>query len=314
MKSERELREDIVEVGRRIWERGYVAANDGNISARLSETEILATPTGVSKGFLTPQMLVKVDMYGRLVEGDLKPSSEVKMHLAMYREREDVCAAVHAHPPTATGFAVAGMALDRPTLSEVVLSLKAIPLAEYATPSTDELSESIKPYLRDYNAFLLANHGALTLGRDVYQAYYRLETIEHYAQISLAAKILGTEQTLTPPQVQRLLQLREQMGIEERGPCLDCGICDARQTTARFVETCGHSGGSSVRGSDGSGLAAQHKGNQPACGMFSSARPGSSGSTSMLSDEELREIVLRVAREVLVGKDGRGEIDTLWRE
>lgn len=313
MKSESELRNDIVEVGRRIWQKGFVAANDGNISARLSETEILATPTGVSKGFLTPQMLVKLGMDGRVIQGDLKPSSEVKMHLAMYREREDICAVVHAHPPTATGFAVAGMALDRPTLPEVVVSLKAIPLAEYGTPSTDELPESVMPYLGDYDAFLLANHGTLTLGRDVYQAYYRLETLEHCAQISLAARLLGTEQTLTQPQVNRLLELRQNIGVEDRSPCLGCGVCDARESTRRFVETCsGYAGPSPAQTQSAPGGRPEDGAGERPCGMFASCPRPDSTAKPTVSDDELREIVTRVARQVLAGNEG--ENDALWRD
>jgi L-fuculose-phosphate aldolase len=311
VKSERELREDIVEVGHRVWEKGYVAANDGNISARLSRNEVLTTPTGVSKGFLTPEALVKVDMEGNVLEGRLTPSSEIKMHLSVYRAREDVCGVLHAHPPTATGFAVAGMALDRPTLPEVVISLKAIPLAEYGTPSTEELAQTLEPYLQEYDAFLLANHGALTVGRDVFQAYYRLETIEHCAQISLAARILGKEQTLTPPQVERLLELRENMGIENRGPCLGCGICEARESHQQFVETCGYSA-AYARGTQDGRQQAQGSGEERSGGKFASGRVGSEQEAPKLTEEELREIVARVAREVLAGTNKA--LDAVWRE
>ena len=312
MKSEKEFRQDIVEVGRRVWEKGYVASNDGNISARISETEVVATPTGVSKGFLTPEMLVKVDMEGRVLEGDLQPSSEIKMHLSIYREREDVCGVVHAHPPTATGFAVAGLALDRPTLPEVVVSLKAIPLAEYGTPSTDELPETIKPYLRDYDAFLLANHGTLTVGKDLEQAYYRLETIEHCAQITLTARLLGTEQTLTAPQVQRLLELREEMGLGERESCLGCGICEATESSRRFVESCGSRGAMQTMEWAATDVPRERKeGASPARSVPpAGSTPSVAGSS--LNAEELREIVTRVAREVLAS-EGSGS-DNVWRE
>lgn len=233
MVTEHQLRKDIVEVGRRIWLRGYVAANDGNISARLGPEVFLTTPTGVSKGFMTPEMIVKVNGRGERISGELKPSSEVKLHLAAYRDRPDVQAVVHAHPPISTAFAVAGIPLSKCTLPEVIISLGSVPLAEYGTPSTEELPASLGKVLQDYNAFLLENHGALTLGPDVFTAYHRMETIEHFAAISLAARQLGREQELPPQRVSQLMEVREKLGIKGIHPgCQGCGVCEASATRA----------------------------------------------------------------------------------
>jgi L-fuculose-phosphate aldolase len=220
--EERDLREEIVEIGRRLYERGYIVASDGNISARMPESgRIVMTPTGVCKGFLTPEMLVIVDAEGRKLEGTLAPSSELAMHLEIYRQRPDVHAVVHAHPPCGTGFAAAGLSLDKPLVSEIVLTLGCIPLAGYGTPSTQELVAAIAPYVPHYNALLLANHGALTYGPDLETAYFRMETLEHFARITLVAKLLGQERPLPAEAVQKLFHIREQagMGTPTAAPC-----------------------------------------------------------------------------------------------
>ncbi|NUP99916.1 MAG: class II aldolase/adducin family protein [Armatimonadetes bacterium] len=219
-KSETDLRADICEVGRRIWQRGYVAYNDGNLSIRLDQNVVLATPTGVSKGFLTPDMLVTVDLDGNQLSGHLKMSSEILMHLAMYRERCDVAAVVHTHPPHATGFAVYGEGFDRPTLPEFVVALGGVPLAPYGKPSTPELAESVKPYVKDHDVFLLANHGALALGGDIFQAYYRTETLELSAQITFIARLLGKENVIADEEVPYLKQMRANLGFDYPRECL----------------------------------------------------------------------------------------------
>ena len=225
--DEKNTRAEICEMGRRIWEREYVASNDGNISVVLDCDTILCTPTGVSKGFMTPDMLIKIDHEGNQLDGYLRPSSEIKMHLRVYKERPDICAVIHAHPPTATGFAVAGVPLDHPVLPEIIIALKAIPLAKYGTPSTEEIPDHLMPYLADYDAFLLENHGALTLGKSLGDAYYKMEQVEQFARISLTARMLGAERALPAPQVDRLLELRKKFGLEERSTCVACGACDA---------------------------------------------------------------------------------------
>ena len=218
MQSEVQIKQDIVEIGRRIWMRGYVAANDGNISVRMGPDEFLCTPTGVSKGFMTPEMIIKVNGSGELLGGNFRPSSEIKMHLGVYRDRPDVNAVVHAHPPISTAFAVAGIPLTKAVLPEVVISLGGIPLTEYGTPSTDEIPKAIAKYLQEYDAFLLENHGALTVGSDVFNAYFKMETMEHFATISLAARQLGGEKEFTPEQVDRLMEVRKKLGVTGRHP------------------------------------------------------------------------------------------------
>ena len=222
MPAEDQTRAEIVEIGRRLWQRGYVASNDGNISVRLDDRRLMTTPKNVSKGFMTPDMMVITDLGGRKLAGDRDPSSELKMHLQVYRDRPDANAVVHAHPPTATGFAVAGIPLDRAVLAEVVTTLGSIPIAEYATPSTDELPAACSKYLKAHDGLLLANHGALAIGPDLLTAYHRMETIEHFAKISLVTHTLGREHLLSREEVQRLQGLRGMYGIASPAPvCTD---------------------------------------------------------------------------------------------
>jgi L-fuculose-phosphate aldolase len=228
MSSESPLRADIVEVGRRMYARGYTASNDGNISVRLGPDRLLMTPKSVSKGFMTPDMMCITDLEGRKLHGDRDPSSEMLMHLEVYRQRPDVQAVVHAHPPTATGFAVAGIPLDRAVLAEVLTTLGSIPIAAYATPSTKELPEAVRKYIKAHDGMLLANHGALTVGADVYSAYFKMETIEHFAKISLVARLLGREHLISREEVMRLQELRGSYGIKAPAPiCADGPTEDA---------------------------------------------------------------------------------------
>ncbi len=219
---EERIRADIVEVGRRLHERGYVASNDGNISVRLDDDRILTTPTGVSKGFMTPDMMVTTDLQGVQLTGDRKASSELLMHLAVYEHRSEIKAVVHAHPPAATGFAVAGIPLDRAVLAEVIVTLGSIPIAEYGTPSTSELDDAVRKYISAHDGLLLANHGALTIAQELFTAYYRMETIEHFARISIVARLLGNERILSREEVTRLENLRGSYGIGPSAPiCAD---------------------------------------------------------------------------------------------
>jgi len=216
------LRADIVEIGRRMYARGYTASNDGNISARLDRERLLMTPKSVCKGFMTPDMMCITDLEGKKLQGDRDPSSEMLMHLEVYRQRPDVQAVVHAHPPTATGFAVAGIPLDRAVLAEVLTTLGSIPIADYATPSTRELPEAVRQYIKAHDGMLLANHGALTVGGDLYAAYFKMETIEHFAKISLVARLLGRENLISREEVERLQGLRGSYGIKAPAPiCAD---------------------------------------------------------------------------------------------
>jgi L-fuculose-phosphate aldolase len=221
-RAEDAFRADIVEVGKRMYARGYVASNDGNISIRLDDTTILTTPKSVSKGFMTTDMMVVVDVEGKKIRGSRDASSELLMHLEVYRNRPDVRAVVHAHPPVATGFAVAGIPLDRAVLAEVVTTLGSIPIAEYGTPSTPELPAAVRKYIKAHDGLLLANHGALTVAPDVFAAYFKMETIEHFARISLVARLLGREHLLSREEVLRLQGLRGSYGIKAPAPiCAD---------------------------------------------------------------------------------------------
>ena len=194
--KEMQLREQICDVCHKMWQLGWVAANDGNVSAKLEDGTFLATPTGMSKSFITPDKLVHIDKTGKILDAleGYRPSSEIKMHLRCYEEREDVGAVLHAHPPVATGFAVANIPLDDYSMIETVIALGSIPVTPYRTPSTQEVPDAIAPYLPEHDAMLLQNHGALTVGADVITAYYRMETLELFAKISLNARMLGGAQ------------------------------------------------------------------------------------------------------------------------
>jgi L-fuculose-phosphate aldolase len=213
MQDEGQLRRDLCEVGRRLWQEGLVAATDGNFSVRLSERHLLATPTNVSKGFMSPEQIVKIDRSGQPVEGFTRPSSEIRMHLAIYAQRPDVCAVVHGHPPTATGFAAARVAVPTEILTEAATFLGPVALAGYATPGTDELADTLTPHLRDHNLFLLANHGAVAVGRDLFEAAHRMESLEQCAKISVVARQLGGAQALAPSELAKLMETRERLGL-----------------------------------------------------------------------------------------------------
>jgi L-fuculose-phosphate aldolase len=216
--SDQEAKEMICEIGRRVYNRNYVAANDGNISVKVSPNVIWTTPTGVSKGYMTPDMMVKMGLSGNVISGNLKPSSEVKMHLRVYNENPEVNAVVHAHPPVATSFAIAGISLDKPVLPEAIVLLGNVPVAPYAFPGTQEVPDSIAPYCNTHNAVLLANHGALTWGRDLMEAYFRMESLEHYATILMYSNnILKKANELNRSQIADLIQVRESMGIKAGG-------------------------------------------------------------------------------------------------
>ena len=236
-RAEEQIRADIVEVGRRLYARGFVASNDGNISARLDDHRLVTTPKSVSKGFMTPDMMVIVDSEGKKLTGDRDPSSELPMHLEIYRQRPDVNAVVHAHPPTATGFAVAGIPLTRAVLAEVVTTLGSIPIAEYGTPSTAELPEAVRKYIKAHDGMLLANHGAVTCGSGVYNAHFKMETIEHFARISLVARLLGREHLLSREEVVRLQGLRGMYGITAPAPvCADPAEAERDQALCQVLE------------------------------------------------------------------------------
>ena len=208
MSSERKHREEIVRYGRTLHERGLVAAMDGNLSVRLKGDQILVTPTCVSKGNMRAADMVVVDMEGQRVSGRRNVTSEIGMHLLIYRMRPDIQAIVHAHPPTATGFAAAGIALTQPLVCEVVMGLGCIPLARYGTPGTSELARTLEPFVPHYDAILMSNHGVVAYGDTLERAYMKMETVEHFAQIALVTHLLGRQQPLQEVEVQKLLVAR----------------------------------------------------------------------------------------------------------
>ncbi len=215
--TDQQAKQTIIELGKRMYNSGFVAANDGNISCKVSDDVFWVTPTGVSKGFMTEDMLIKMDLDGNILIGG-SPSSETKMHIRVYKENQLVKGVVHAHPPNATTFAIAGEPLELAVLPEAVVNLGRVPVAKYATPGTDEVPDSITPYCKDYNAVLLANHGVLTWGQDILQSYYRLESVEHYAKILINIRMCFNKvNILTKQQVNALLKIREKLGITTGG-------------------------------------------------------------------------------------------------
>ena len=214
--TEKEHRQNIVEVGRMVYAKGWVAANDGNISIRLDQNRILATPTGVSKGMMQPDDLIICDLNGDKIEGRRERTSEIAMHTTVYKLRPDVQAVVHAHPPVSTGFAVAGKALNLAILPEVIIGLGCVPLAEYGLPGTPALTDGMLPYIPKYDALLMANHGAVCYGEDVFKAYFKMETLEHVARITLVAEMLGGPKLLPRVEVEKLFDSRSRYGITSR--------------------------------------------------------------------------------------------------
>jgi len=208
MPTERKYREEIVRYGRMLHQRGFVAAMDGNLSVRLKGNRILVTPTCLSKGSMRPGDLVIVNMEGERISGHRNVTSEIGMHLLIYRLRPDVEAIVHAHPPTATGFAAAGMALTEPLVCEVVMGLGSIPLARYGTPGTSELAQTLEPYVPNYDAILMSNHGVVVYGDTLEHAYMKMETVEHFSQIALVTHLLGRQQPLKAGEIEKLLTAR----------------------------------------------------------------------------------------------------------
>ena len=208
MPTERKYREEIVRYGRALHERCFVAAMDGNLSVRLRDDRFLVTPTGISKGAMRPGDMVIVNLEGKRISGRRHVTSEIGMHLLIYRMRPDVSAIVHAHPPTATGFAAAGIALTEPLVCEVVMGLGCIPLARYGTPGTSELAQTLEPYVADYDAILMSNHGVVTYGDTLEHAYMKMETVEHFAQIALVTHLLGRQQPLKEMEIEKLLTAR----------------------------------------------------------------------------------------------------------
>ena len=221
--DEQTARRDLLRICHLMYERSYVVSSDGNVSAQLDDGRVLATPTMTCKGRMTEDSLAVTDMDGKPLS-DKRASSELAMHLLIYKERQDVKAVCHAHPPNGTAFAVAGLAIDKPILSEVILTLGCVPLTDYGTPSTNELTEAMKPYVKHHNALLMANHGAVAYGDDLWQAFDRLETLEHTAKIAILAKALGGANDLPADAIEKLINIREKAGyLRENARCQACG-------------------------------------------------------------------------------------------
>lgn len=216
MQTEKELRDTIVKIGQLVYQKGWVAANDGNISVRLDSERLLCTPTGVSKGMMSPDDLIIVDMKGNKIAGKKERTSEIMMHLTVYNMRPDIRAVVHAHPPVATGFASAGKQLNLALLPEVVITLGCVPLAGYGLPGTDELTDPMLPYIPKYDALMMANHGAVCYGEDLWKAYFKMETVEHFARITMVAELLGGPTVLPRVEVDKLLDSRTRYGIKAK--------------------------------------------------------------------------------------------------
>ncbi len=215
-KTDEEYREDLVRVCRLVHDKGWVAMNDGNVSIRLDNDRILCTPTAISKGSVTPDDVIVCDMAGNKIEGRRERTSEIMMHIVIYQKRPDVRSIVHAHPPVATGFAAAGRALDKALLPEVVIQLGAVPLASYGLPGTPALSDGMMPYLDNYDALLLENHGCTAWGKDVWQAFYRMEMVEHFARITFVAEMLGGARCLPREEVEKLFAARARYNVNSR--------------------------------------------------------------------------------------------------
>src|ERR1044072_4983405 len=229
--DEQTARREIVNIGRLLYERSYVVSSDGNVSVRLDDGRIVATPTMMCKGRMTEDALAITDAKGKPL-GNRRPSSELAMHLLIYEERPDVMAVCHAHPPHGTAFAVAGLAIDQPILSEVILTLGCVPLAAYGTPSTDELTEAMRPLVKHHNALLMANHGAGAYGSHLWQAFDRLKTLEHTARIAILSRILGGSKNLPADAIEKLINVREAAGyLGESARCQAGGYRHETQIT-----------------------------------------------------------------------------------
>lgn len=226
MASEWQLRREIVEIGKRTYDKGFVAATDGNISTRVMGDKLLITPSGCCLGELKPEHLIYIDFDEKILSGKSKPTSECPMHLAAYRERPDINAVIHAHPPITTGFTIAGESLAQCVIPEVVLIFGTIPTTRYATPSTEEGAEVIETLIKEHDALILDRHGTLTVGKDLLDAYRKLEKVEYCAYVTLTARQLGKIKTLSVEEVNRLDILRKQLGYNDKiSLCEQCGIC-----------------------------------------------------------------------------------------
>lgn len=218
MGDEYKAKLDMLEIGKRVHGRGWIAGTEGNFSVRLDESRIITTPSGVHKGYLSADDFVIVNMEGKPIGGKLKPSSELDMHLACYRLRADIGAVIHVHPTFCVAISVAGVKLEKPLLPEVVFTLGSIPTADYAPPATRKMGRSVEKLLKDFDAIILERHGSLTVGKDLFDAYNKLERMEHVAEITCHARQLGKADPLTDQQVEELLAIKKSLGIKAPRP------------------------------------------------------------------------------------------------
>ncbi len=237
-KTEREYRQDIVEIGKIVWQKGWIAANDGNLTIRLDQNRVLCTPTGVCKGMMHPDDLIICDMQGNKISGTKERTSEIAMHVTVYNMRPDIHAILHAHPPVSTGYASAGRSLNLALLPEVVIALGCVPLAAYGLPGTPELTEPLLPLIPKYDALLMGNHGALCYGDDIYKAFFRMETVEHFARISLVTELLGGATVLPRQEVDKLIESRKRYGVKVQSTGTGCPLsAEEVGQEERFVVT-----------------------------------------------------------------------------
>lgn len=224
-----EARQEIVKYSHKVQQYGYVSATDGNLSIRLDDNRVLITPSGLEKGEMTLEAPIIIDMDGNKLEGEGKPSSEGKMHLEVFKLRPDVRAVIHAHPPKCIAFTIAGQPIDTCLLPEVVVTLGAIPTSRYATPTTNEVPESIRDYIMKSDAVMLSRHGSLTVGKDLKSAFKILEKMEHSATISLYARLLGGPVPFSQNELQKLYNLRQSWGVTDAPlDCADAGSCSVQ--------------------------------------------------------------------------------------
>lgn len=247
MANEYEIKKQICDIGKRIYDRGMVAANDGNISVKLNDNEFLCTPTGVSKGFMTPEYICKVDKDGNTIQanGNFRPSSEIKMHMRVYKCRPDVGSVVHAHPSYATSFAIAGIPLTQPIMPEAVIALGCVPIAPYGTPSTMEIPDAVEKFLPYYDAVLLESHGALTWSTDLLAAYHKMESVEFYAELLYKARQLGGPKEFDKETIEKLYEIRRKMGLPGKHPANLCAEINKNNPEGcKGCHSCKSSGGS----------------------------------------------------------------------
>ena len=240
MQNEYEIKKEMCEIGKRVYNRGMVAANDGNFSVKLNDNEFLCTPTGVSKGFMTPEYICKVDAEGNVLQANkgFRPSSEIKMHMRVYKERPDVNSVVHAHPLYATTFAICGIPLTQPIMPEAVIALGCVPIAKYGTPSTMEIPDAVSEHLQYFDAVLLENHGALAYSDSLLSAYHKMESLEFYAQLLYQSKMLGEPQEFNKEQMDKLYEIRRKMGLPGKHPA---NVCPNAKAGKPSCHSCGGS-------------------------------------------------------------------------